>query len=264
MNQAEQFTQLGWCKFPHDTRLEGWLTRAVPAALQTLEDPEQARWLRYQGTWFAGVNALPNDLRGAVNDSGPLLGSAVDFIAQQLGFDAVAWDKAQVSICYPGYPQPMEGQSEGLHRFRRDRDAAHVDGLLPEGPNRRRFLREFHLFILGIPMSRFSANASPFVVWERSHEIVRAALQERFEGIASADWGKEDITEAYQQARQRAFDECRRVEIYSQPGEAFLAHRLAVHGMAPWGENAEADSNGRVICYFRPEGEAPNEWLDAP
>jgi hypothetical protein len=61
----------------------------------------------------------------------------------------ITWDRAQVSVCYPGYPKPMDGETDGQHRFRRDRDAAHVDGLLGLGQPKRRFLKEPHQFILG-------------------------------------------------------------------------------------------------------------------
>ncbi len=262
--QFDQFFAQGWCQFKRDPQLLEWVESARDAARCTLQDPDQAQWLRYQGTWFAGVNALPNNASGAVNNSGPLRGAAVEFVQRLVGCDYITWDRAQVSICYPGYPQPMEGQSDALHRFRVDRDAAHVDGLLPEGSARRRHLREHHLFILGIPMSTFSADASPFVVWEGSHHRVRHALSERFRGIPSEAWGEEDIMDVYQAIRREVFDECRRVEIHAQPGEAFVAHRLCVHGMAPWGERATADADGRVICYFRPESTTPATWLNAP
>jgi hypothetical protein len=263
-NLAEQFMRRGWCRFERDPRLLDWIAAALPAARASREDPRYARWLRYQQTWFAGVNALPNDARGAVGGSGPLAGEAVDFIARELGLDGVAWDQAQVSICYPDYPQPMQGESDALLRFRRERDAAHVDGLLREGPERRRFLREFHGFILGIPMVEFDAGASPFVIWEGSQEIVRDAFRERFAGIEPERWRDEDVTEAYHAARERAFDSCRRVEIHARPGEAYLAHRLSLHGMAPWREGAAAGPDGRMVAYFRPDTFGPFEWLNNP
>ena len=43
-----------------------WVEFALPAARATLDDPAQKQWTRYQGTWFAGVNALENDAQGAV------------------------------------------------------------------------------------------------------------------------------------------------------------------------------------------------------
>lgn len=263
-NHARHFFERGWCRFDYDPQLFSWVEAALPPARATLDDPRQDRWLRYQGTWFAGVNALPNDARGAVDASGPLRGEAVDFIARELGLSGFDWDAAQVSICYPGYPRPMPGESPGRARFRRERDAAHVDGLLPEGPERRRHLREYHGFILGIPMVEFDADASPFVVWESSQEIMRDAFSRRFEGLAAEQWGEQDITEAYHAARAQAFAECERVELHALPGEAFIAHRLVLHGMAPWREGAAAGDDGRMICYFRPDPFGPYEWLNNP
>jgi hypothetical protein len=207
-NQAKHFFTRGWCRFAHDPILSGWVNASLASARTTLQDPRQAKWLRYQKTWFAGVNALPNDPQGAIADSGPLRGKVIDFIAGQLKLENFAWDRAQVSVCYPGYPQPMAGESPGKARYRRERDAAHVDGLLPEGPERRRHLREYHGFILGIPMVEFDANASPFVVWEGSHEIMRNAFAQRFAGIPPDQWGEQDVTEVYHVAREQAFVAC--------------------------------------------------------
>ena len=63
--------------------------------------------------------------------------------------------------------------------------------------------------------------------------------------------------------RKRIFDECERVEIIAAPGEAYIVHRLALHGVAPWRSAAVADPDGRVICYFRPETPAREDWLTA-
>ncbi len=263
-NHAKHFFSRGWCKFAPDARLLRWVEAALPAARRARTDPQQAKWLRYQGTWFAGVNVLDNRADSSVDASGPLRGEAIDFIGSQLGLRDFEWDRAQVSICYPGYPQPMPGESEARTRFRRERDAAHVDGLLREGPEQRRHLREHHGFILGIPMVAFDPGASPFVVWEGSHEILRAEFAARFSAIPADRWGNEDITEVYHAARTRAFSECERVEIHARPGEAFLAHRLIVHGMAPWEAGASAGADGRMICYFRPDPFGPYEWLHNP
>ena len=263
-NLAKQFFTRGWCRFDHDPELQGWIDAALAAARACLRDPQQEKWLRYQGTWFAGVNALPNDETGAVDSSGALRGSAVDFIANELRLTHFAWDRAQVSVCYPGYPKPMAGESAAKARYRRERDAAHVDGLLPEGPQRRRHLREHHGFILGLPMVEFDASASPFVVWEGSHEIMRKIFSDRFSGIPAEQWGEQDVTEVYHAAREQAFAECKRIEIHARPGEAFLAHRLVLHGMAPWRQDAWAGPDARMICYFRPDPFGPHEWLHNP
>jgi len=261
MNTAEHFHAKGWCRFGHDPVLSGWLDASLPAARVTVADPANARWLRYQDTWFAGVNILPNDEAGAVPGGQPLSGAAVDFIHSELGIGEIAWDMAQVSVCYPGYPKPMAGETEAQHRFRLNRDAAHVDGLLGLGQPKRRFLKEPHQFILGLPMVAASPGASPFVIWEGSHEIMRQAFAEAFAGHPPAAWPDIDITDIYVTARKQCFETCRRVEIHARPGEAYIAHRLSLHGVAPWADGATAGPGGRMICYFRPAMTDLQGWL---
>lgn len=263
-NHAQHFFDRGWCRFAHDPRLLDWVEGALAPARAARIDPGNGKWLRYQGTWFAGVNVLTNDSLGSAGESGALGGDVVTFIAAELGLTKFDWDPAQVSICYPGYPLPMEGESDARARYRRERDAAHVDGLLREGPQARRHLREHHAFILGIPMVEFDADAAPFVIWEGSHEIMRSGFSDFFADTPCENWGDQDITDVYHAARERIFSSCDRVEIYAQPGEAFLAHRLSLHGMAPWGEAAQAGPDGRMICYFRPATLNPREWLHNP
>ena len=260
----DAYLEKGWLRFGYDSELFDWVAGALPAARKAVVAEQNARWLSCGGTWFVGVNALPNDTSGAVDDSGPLRGAAVDFCRDTAGGSTFAWDRAQVSVCYPRYPQPMQGESAAAFRYRRERDAAHVDGLLAEGEGRRRHLREHHAFILGVPMLEFSPDASPFVVWEGSHEIVRAAVAERLAAVPPERWGDEDVTQAYHRIRRTVFETCKRVEIFAQPGEAFVVHRLSLHGIAPWGNTATAASDGRMICYFRPLLANPVEWLDAP
>jgi hypothetical protein len=260
-NPVEQFFSLGWCQFEFDPVLLEWVEDALAPARESVSAESNARWHRYQNTWFAGVNVLPNDAQGEVGNSGPLQGRAIDFIETELGLRDFAWDAAQISVCFPGYPKPVNGDSPGKTRFRREKDAAHVDGLLPVGEQRRRHLREHHGFILGIPMVEFNASASPFVVWEKSHEIMRDCFNRHFGHTPPDQWGDIDVTEVYHAARKQAFERCKRIEIHARPGEAFLAHRLILHGMAPWREDAEAGDDGRMICYFRPDPFGPREWL---
>jgi hypothetical protein len=266
--KARQFFQRGWCAFGHDPVLADWAEAVRPVAAATLYDPDlRSRWLRCGGTWFAGVNALPNDAAGAVPGQNvpPLAGVAVDFIGRTLGLDGIAWDKAQVSICFPGYPQPWDSESEAAFRFRRDRDAAHVDGLRRSEPGRRRKLNESHAFILGIPLTKTRPDAAPFTVYEGSHEVMRRAFRARLERIAAADWGQEDVTDAYVAARREALEACARVPVHANPGQAYLAHRLVLHGVAPWG--ASTETGPRMIVYFRPElaaGQGQDWWLEAP
>jgi len=261
---GKRFFEKGWLRFPHDPVLAEWIACALPAARAAAVAPENAKWLRCGGTWFAGVNALPNDASGAVPGGPALAGAALDFIHDRLNLPDVALDRGQVSICYPGYPNPTPGESKAAFHFRRDRDAAHLDGLLPEGPQRRRYLRERHGFVLGISMVPADAEASPLVVWEGSHRIVRETFMTLFQGVDPAHWGEIDVTDTYHAARRRVFESCARVAVAARPGEAVLVHRLAIHGVAPWAETAKAGPDGRMIVYFRPETGTISDWLFAP
>jgi hypothetical protein len=254
----------GWCLFPHDPALLAWVRASLGAARAAVAAPEHAHWQRCGGTWFAGVHALPNDTRGAVAGGPALLGMAISFIHTTLGIGAFDWDRGQISVCYPGYPKPQAGESEGQFNYRRNRDGAHVDGLHAEGAARRRHLREHHVFILGVPMVEAGAGASPFTIWEGSHEVMRAMFRKALAGTRPDRWGDADLTDAYQAARRTVFAECPRVEITASPGQAYLVHRLALHGMAPWAEGAECGPDGRMIVYFRPPGRDPLNWLEGP
>jgi hypothetical protein len=257
------FFARGWCRFPHDDTVARWVQQVLPAARAAVTAPENAGWHRCGGTWFVGVNALPNDARGAVANSGPIAGAAVDFVRSNLGTADFGWDRGQVSVVRPGYPRPEDEESPAAFRFRRERDAAHIDGVLHEGPHRRRHLRQYHEFILGIPMVETTPGMSPLVVWEGSHEIVRSAFRAFFGDSPPASWPDRDVTALYRRARGTIFERCQRVEVIAQPGEAYLLHRLALHGIAPWQAPANAAADGRMIVYFRPDTGTPDSWLNA-
>ncbi len=260
----KHFFEHGWCRFNVDSNISRWVDASLSFARATVVDDNHAQWRRCGGTWFVGVNVLPNLVDGSLTGGPVLGGEAIDFIHNVLGLSDFDWDMAQVSVCYPGYPQPMPSETEGAFRFRRDRDAAHVDGLLHEGPQKRRHLREHHGFILGIPMVEFDEQTSPLVVWEGSQELIRSMLIERFKGLNSDKWGDEDITEAYHAARQQIFKQCQRRKIVARPGESYLLHRMSLHGISPWLEGATAGEDGRMICYFRPDIGGAEAWLNSP
>jgi len=260
---VDGFFTRGWASFGPDARVRDWAAHARTAGRAALDDPALAHWHVCAGTWFVGVDALDNDDRGRIGGSGPLSGPALDFIETQLG-PVPPLHRAQLSVVWPGYPRPREGESAGAFRYRRRRDAAHLDGLKPHGPDRRRRIAEPHAFILGLPLTETSADAAPLVVWEGSHEILRAALRQALAGRDPKDWGRVDVTAAYQAARQRVFETCRRVTLHARPGEAYLVHRLALHGVAPWTVGAEAPEEGRMIAYFRPlMPGGVTDWLGA-
>jgi hypothetical protein len=258
----DSFNRLGWLKFAPDAALLRWVRAVRPAALATRYDPARAEWLRCGGTWFVGVNALENDAAGAVGGSGPLEGQAMAFCRRDLGFDG-ALDRAQVSICYPGFPVQDAQESDASFAFRRDRDAAHLDGLHPTGPKRRRKLLEFQGFLLGIPITMADARAAPLVVWEGSHHIMGDMLRRELARSAPGDWPEIDLTTPYQAARKLAFETCKRRVIHAETGQAYLLHRMALHGVSNWQKAAKTAPEGRAILYFRPEV-SRDLWLEEP
>lgn len=248
---ATRYREAGWVVLPADDRSRAWVAHALPAARAAVDAPENAHWLRCEGTWFAGVNILPNDERGRIGDGPPLDGPAMDLL-RELGLGSLPLDRAQVSVVHPGYPRPREGESAAAFRYRRDRDAAHVDGLLAVGADRRRMAKESHAYILGLPLTETGPGAGPLVVWEGSHRLMAEAFGAALGPHPPQDWPDVDLTDVYHAARRRAFETCRRVPVHARPGEAYLVHPLALHGMAPWEPGAEAPPEGRMIAYFRP------------
>jgi hypothetical protein len=258
----EALRQRGWTKFGQDAAISDWVAHVQPIAAQIASDPKHiASWLRYGGTWFAGVNVLPNDPRGRLNGGPVLAGPAVELLTTLHG--ALTLDCAQISVMYPGYPAYDGSESEAAHRYRKFRCAAHVDGLLPNGPHRRRHIQEPHQFVLGVPLVKSSEQASPMVVWDGSHHIIRAAFKSLLDRVPVQDWSEIDMTEVYHQARKNCFEKCTRVTVLAAPGECYLLHRLALHGIAPWGDEAIAPKVGRMVAYFRPKKDGNlHEWLN--
>ena len=237
----------GYVVFAHDPAVARWAVAAKRTGHEVLA---QGRDFRHGRTWFVGVDALPNAPDGSI-DGVPLAGKWRNYIDVP-----PIWHSAQLSVVFPGYPRQDAGESDAAHRFRYNRDAAHVDGLLPEGPDKRRHLREPHDFILGLPLD--DVSASPLVVWPGSHLMMRAAFKEVFAGVPSDAWGDLDVTEVYQSTRHKVFESCPRVEVVASPGQAILLDRHVLHGVAPWAQDAEGDM--RMIAYFRPLVH-PAAWL---
>lgn len=238
----------GWRRVAGHPALKAWADAArdpAAAAVQASTD-----W-RCGGTWCVGLEALANDPDGAVD------GVALPWGV--LGLDPMPLHRAQVSTTRAGYPLPSAAESEAAYRFRLNRDSAHLDGLLPVGPEKRRYVKEPHAWILGLPLNRADAGAAPLVVWEGSHLLMQAALSPL---LAQADDPAEvDITDAYQAARAEVFRTCARVELPGVPGEAVILHRHLIHGVAPWAAGATAEEPGRMVAYFRPLLPSVTEWI---
>ena len=252
----------GYRVFERDPRIAEWVRAAYPVAYDISRDPQHVSdWLRHGGTWFAGVNVFPNDMSGTWPDGPNLEGAVIDAARALCPFE-IAWDAAQISIPYKGYPKRDPTESDANHRFRKTRDAAHLDGLRPIGPGRRRFMLEYHACILGLPLNEALAEAAPLVVWEGSHEIIRDWLTQKIGSVDPADWKKVDLTESYATIRKHVFATCPRVTVTVPCGASYLVHRFAIHGLAPWPETVNGPEEGRMIAYFRPHWRSKLEsWL---
>jgi hypothetical protein len=262
--ELEHYRREGWVRFGRDPATAAWAQAAAPVAALIAADPAlHRRDLRCGGTWFVGANALPNGPDGAVAGV-PLAGPAVAFATGALGLPPFAWDRGQVSVIHAGYPRQGVEETPAAFAWRRDRDGAHVDGIMRQGPQRRRHVAETHLFVLGLPLTDPALGASAMVVWPGSHRVIRAALAQALEGVAAEEWPTVDVTDAYQAARRRCLETLPRLELPARAGEAYLIHRLAVHGVAPW--TAAPDAPSRPVAYFRPaapQGMAADWWLSS-
>lgn len=239
----------GWQVFPAEAALQNWCDAVRPVAHGLAADTRQRMaWLRHGETWFAGVDVLPNDIHGAVGKGPDLACAALAVAEAKMG--KLPLHPGQLSVTYPGYPRRDPDESEAAHRYRLRRDAAHLDGLLPIGPERRRMIREPHAWILGLPLDAMQSARAPLVVWSGSHEVLRRALREVLRPHPQARWSDVDVTEVYQAARREIFETCPRVEVEAAPGQAILLHRLLLHGVGPWPE--DAGGTARSVVYFRP------------
>ncbi|MBA3909953.1 MAG: hypothetical protein C0524_08695 [Rhodobacter sp.] len=242
----------GWQRIGPDPGIRAWADAARAAALATLAATAED-W-RCGGTWFVGVDALPNAPDGSIDGT--------PFPWQVLSLPPEPLHRAQLSVIRPGYPRPSPDESPAAFAYRRDRDAAHLDGLLPIGPEKARMVKEPHAWILGLPLN--DTTAAPLTVWEGSHHILRAALSRALAPHPPDIWGDIDVTDAYQAARREVFVTCRRITLPARPGEATLLHRLTLHGVAAWAPGDTAPPEGRMIAYLRPQLPSVEGWLTAP
>lgn len=246
----------GWVRFPAEAATLAWVRAALPY-LRAAVDDAAADW-RSGGTWLVGLEALPNAADGSV-DGVPLAGAAEQ--AAAAAFGPLPLHRAQISVTRPGYPLPSPDEGEAAYGFRLRRDAAHVDGLLEVGPERRRMLKEPHAYILGIGLNDSDPGASPLALWEGSQRIVARAFRAALADTPPARWGEVDLTGSYQAARREIFATCPRRVVPLRSGEAVLMHRMLLHGISPWERDARAPVEGRATAYFRPQFISQEAWL---
>ncbi len=249
--ERADWDQNGVCVFAPVPEVTAWVAAARPLAQAELDARrEQPGQMRHGGTWFVGLDALPNAADGSV------AGVALQGPWQDMVPTPATWHPAQVSGVFPGYPGRDAGDTDAGFRYRRDRGAAHLDGLLAEGPAKRRFLREPHGFILGLPLD--GCRAAPLLVWPGSHQIMGDALRG---AIGACDPGAVDLTDAYVAARREVFDTIAPVPVRADPGGAILLHRHLLHGIDIWRDAEAGGAKQRLIAYFRPLFPRLTDWL---
>lgn len=253
------FGAAGWTKIAFDPQTHAWAKAAHDVGCRVVQDPKMRQtWLQCQGTWFVGVDALPTDHLGAI--AGVALGDDIQTLLTARAYKPL--HPAQLSVIYNGYPKPREGENAAGFRYRLNRDAAHVDGVLGVGKPKRRMVKEPHGVIIGIPLTNPVAGASPMVVWEGSHTILRSAFARAFSGTDPSSWSDIDVTDIYTSTRKQVFETCKRVIVEARVGEAYAIDPLCLHGVAPWTATDHHDPDGRMVAYFRPELSNIADWLD--
>ena len=254
---TEHFLSRGWRLFDPSDTIKQWAQHAAPIARATRNDPANNHWWRLERTWFVGANCLPNGPGGQLEDGPEFPRDLADAVA---GFyPGLTLDKGQVSTVFAGYPRQAD-ESDAAHRYRVKRDSAHVDGL-HKGADQTRRLLEFHAYVLAIPLSQSDKDASPMVLWEGSHTIMRQALAGALAQSPPERWHELDLTDIYTAARKSVFDRCARKIVHVPFGAAYMVHRHCLHGVAPWQSPATAP---RTIAYFRPEFTDRALWVSAP
>lgn len=256
---AARVRRLGWAVVPAEPALNAWVD-IVAAPLCALSDADADR--RCGGTWSPGVNLAPTRADGAWPEMGapPLSGLAIRAARILAAAPDLALDRAQISTVRPGYPVQEAGESVAAHRYRRERAAAHLDGLT-RGRDGARHLTERHGFLLGVALDDAGASegASPLVIWERSQDVMREMLAAALSGVSDTPdaVAAVDVSRPYQAARRRVFEAAARRSAPLRRGEAVLVHRLCLHGVAPWtapfSALGAAGPTRRSIAYFRPD-----------
>lgn len=257
------FDRDGWLRLPATTESAAWAAAARAEAEATLKTMPADQW-RSGGTWAVGRDLLTNRPTGQLSGGETLPDGWRRLTAELAGLQGLVLHAAQVSTVLRGYPRPSPGEGAAAFRFRRDRAAAHLDGLVPTGPGRVRRLAEPHAIVFGIGLSPGPGAAGALTVWRGSHRILGPALRDALAGLSDGDIPTRGLSGPYQAARRRALQACDRVALPLNPGEGVILHRHSLHGIAPWPARVPGPALGRQVAYFRPTYASLAQWRDAP
>ena len=260
---SHDYSAKGWVALPFSKGLFTWANTVKKSVNQKLGSMTEAeKDLRCGGTWFPGVNFLDNDPNGNV-DGSTFPSDRTELLKRLEPSFSGFYDRAQISICYPSYPKKMADETISAFNYRTNRFAAHLDGLLPIGQSRRRFLIEHHAFIYGIPVNPSGEDSSPCVVWEGSHKLVQSEFKSFLISKNINSLEGQDVTEFYTSLRKKIFSSCKIKPVWVPLGHSYLIHRLTLHGILAWKGSGENTNMNRTIAYFRPHLIGGHEtWLN--
>ena len=269
----ENFKKKGWSFLTKGPRYSDWLEAALNNILNNFQvssiDKNQ---LRSGQTWFVGMNFLKNTSDGSLGKISfdQVLLSQIE---QKFGVSVDYWDRGQVSINWEGYPKKDIFETDLSYRYRLKYFASHVDGLIPVGVKKRRYLKEPHAFVLGLPVLNNFIHSAPLVVWEGSHLIIRSMFNSIFREVEDTELENIDVTDFYKDARRQIFSSCTPRRIFSTDFQPYILDRHLLHGVAPWISSKKSQTNtdwksvkldpldGRIIIYFRPYFKNLRNWI---
>ena len=268
------FQQKGWRFLDDDGEFRPWINAAKRNIVSKFKNKQyDMGQLRSGSTWFVGINFLDNGPKGDIKGV-PFSSKIQSDIRRQFGSLIECWDQGQVSICWPGYPRRDLTETLNSFKYRVKKYASHVDGLIPTGNKRRRFAREFHAFILGIPIINSTSHSAPIIVWEGSHLIFRDLFKTLYSGLSEFEVNNLDITEIYQECRRKVFSTCSASIVCCDKNRPYILDRHRLHGVLPWVDatrNLSVTSDtprseidplaGRAVIYFRPQYEHKLDWV---
>lgn len=269
-NSFAHYQKFGWVKFCSDKRLLNWLDSLQKNCdIDSLYPRHDYHHLwRCDGTWFVGVDTIPNDHHGIVRQSLPLDGSIIDFIKQHL-WQRPQWHRGQLSVCFPEYPKKGDEDTLKSWQFRIKHHAAHCDGIHGIGKftndqKKSRFLKEHHRFILAIPLDNITQHNAPMMLWQESHRLIQKMLCDVFANMLTCEWQNYDITKIYQHCRRHILETITPIAMTANYGDAYLLHRHLLHGIKSW-DRANHEAKIRRIIYFRPsyhhDSKSMHDWL---
>ncbi len=151
-----------------------------------------------------GCRRTPQRRDGAVPGGPPFLARPMEFIKNDLRF-APPLHRAQVSVCYPGYPRTSPDETPAAFGFRLNRDASPCRRASGGRPGSPPLPERAAAYIWGFRSRKPVRMPRRWSLWQGSHRHMGKVFTEALANKAQAEWPGIDLTEAYQAARREVF-----------------------------------------------------------